>query len=174
MRRSSLRLLRTLCEPLRRTLSLLSPLMKRIVVHTVAQKSWRNFNLVSCELCFRGSGGGLARDIPKAEAKNELQRIHNLSCGDNDIRLYRLLKIQGYCWPEIAKEAVDIQKGCSRRQESLDLGESMFVSEVGDWKQLCLDFLQHRVLPPRYSNLWRFRESCRDSCEKWSFLLKGL
>lgn len=50
------------------------------------------FILNNGELYFRGSGGVLARAISKAEAKEELKRVHNLYCGDNNITIYRRLQ----------------------------------------------------------------------------------
>lgn len=45
--------------------------------------------LISRELYFQS--GVLARAISKAETKEELKHVHDLSCGDTDISLYRRL-----------------------------------------------------------------------------------
>lgn len=75
---------------------------------TVAAKELKEFTLVNNKVYFRGTGGLIALAVSKAEAKEELKHVRNLSCGDNDVRLYRRLQRQGYYWPEMAKEANDI------------------------------------------------------------------
>lgn len=65
---------------------------------------------------FQGSGGVLARVISKAEAKEELQCVYGLSCGDNYISLCRRLRRQCYYSLEVAKEAANIQKDCFKYQ----------------------------------------------------------
>lgn len=42
---------------------------------------------------FRGTGGVLALAVSNAEVMKEVQRIHNLSYGDNDLSLYRRLQM---------------------------------------------------------------------------------
>lgn len=43
------------------------------------------------------------------EANEELQRVHELLCGINDVSLYRRLHRQGYYWPEMGKEVAELQ-----------------------------------------------------------------
>lgn len=52
------------------------------------------FTLINGELYFQGSGRVLARAASKAKTKEDLQRVHDLSCQDNDIGLYRRLQRQ--------------------------------------------------------------------------------
>lgn len=79
--------------------------------------------------------------MSKGEAKEELQRTDNLSCGDNDISVYRYLRRQGYHWLKMATKAADLQNDYVRCQESLDIGESLLIKEAEDLRQPCLDFL---------------------------------
>lgn len=81
--------------------------------------------MVNDEFCFRGSGGMLGRPMSKVEGKATLQRVHDLSCGDNDISLYRHLYRQGYYWPKMFKEATELQRSCTKCRESLDVGEPL-------------------------------------------------
>lgn len=46
------------------------------------------------------------------------------------------------------KNAAELQKSCVKCQESLDVGEFLFVEEAGDWRHRYLVFLQHKLLPP--------------------------
>lgn len=57
---------------------------------TVA-RDLKDFMTVNDELYYRGGGGVMARALSIAEAKEELQRVHELSRGDNDVSLYRCL-----------------------------------------------------------------------------------
>lgn len=69
----------------------------------MAAEELKEFAIVNGELYFWGGGGVLARALSKAEAKEVLQRIHDLSCGDNDISLYRRCKdmvMIGPIWPK--------------------------------------------------------------------------
>lgn len=54
----------------------------------------------------------MAQALFTAEAKEELQHIHKLSCADNDVSLYRRLEREGYCWLAMVKEAVELQFVC--------------------------------------------------------------
>lgn len=53
-------------------------------------KKLKYFTLVNGELYFQGSGEVLARPVYKGKAREELQRINNLS-SDNDTSLYKRL-----------------------------------------------------------------------------------
>lgn len=81
----------------------------------------KEFTPVDGEMYYRGSYGVFARAISKNGAKEELERIHNLSCGDNNISLYRLLRRQGYYSPNMGKDAANTQKDCTKCQESIDV-----------------------------------------------------
>lgn len=65
--------------------------------------------IVKGELNYRGGGGIMARALSMAEANEELKRVHELSCKDNNVSLDRRLQKQKYYWPEMAKEATEQQ-----------------------------------------------------------------
>lgn len=44
--------------------------------------------MVNWELYFPGIGTFMAPALSMAEAKEKLQRVHDFSCGNNDINLY--------------------------------------------------------------------------------------
>lgn len=125
---------------------------------SVVVKGLKDFTLINGKLYSRGNGGVLAQAIYKAKAKEELKRIHDLSCEDNDISLYRCLHRRGYYWLEISKDVAELQKSCVKCQDSLDVGEPLFVQKRGDWRQSSLDFLQYWLLLPNLNAVMRFNE----------------
>lgn len=116
-------------------------------LYSVITRALKNFVLKNGELYYRGNRGVLARAISKTEAKTKLERVQDLCCGDNDISLYRRLQRRGYYWPNMKQHTADLQGKCMKCQEFLDVNESLFIEEAGDWKQPYLDFLQHKLLP---------------------------
>lgn len=72
--------------------------------------------------------------MSKVDVKEELQCVHDLSSGDNDIKLYRRLQKQGHYWAQMFKEATDLQKSCAKCQEFLHIGNrcSSKRGEIGD------------------------------------------
>lgn len=59
---------------------------------------------------YQGSGGILATAISEAESKEQLKQIHDSTCADNDISLYRRIQRQCYYWPSMPKNAAHIQQ----------------------------------------------------------------
>lgn len=107
----------------------------------------------------------------KGKHKQELQQIHDVSCGDNNISLYKRLQMEGY-WPKMAKEADDFQRSYTRCQESLDVGEYLFTQEGRDWLPPYLDFVQHLLLPSYHFDAMKFKRKFfveEDSLFKRSF-----
>lgn len=54
-------------------------------------KDLKDFIISNGGIYYRGSDGVLARALCLTETREELHRIHHLSCGENDINLYRCL-----------------------------------------------------------------------------------
>lgn len=77
-------------------------------------RNLKDFMAINNELYHHCGGGFVARPLSITEVKEELQRVHELSCGDNDVSIYRCLKRQGYYWPRTAKEATELQSACRR------------------------------------------------------------
>lgn len=63
---------------------------------TTSVKEHKDFTVGEGELHYRGNRGILVRAILEEEARVELECVHDLSCGDNDIGLYRRLQKYGY------------------------------------------------------------------------------
>lgn len=51
----------------------------------------KDFAIVNRELDFPGIGTVMALALSMAKAKEEQQHVHDISCGNNDINLYRRL-----------------------------------------------------------------------------------
>lgn len=54
----------------------------------------------------------LASPLSKAEAKEELQHVHNLTCGDNVIIPFRRLERQSYYKLKMTKEQLTFKRVC--------------------------------------------------------------
>lgn len=87
----------------------------------------------------------MAQALSTAQAKVELQRAHDICCGDNDISIYKTLHRQGYYWLEMAKEVIELQLVCWQCQEPLNTWEPLFIEEDGDRRQPYMDFFQHNL-----------------------------
>lgn len=66
--------------------------------------------IIEGQLYYQGSGGILATAISEAESKEQLKQIHDSTCADNDISLYRRIQRQCYYWPSMPKDAAHIQQ----------------------------------------------------------------
>ena len=105
------------------------------------------YMLLHGELYYREPGGSLARCLDKEEAKLRLNQIHEKSCGDGDVSLYRRVQRQGYYRPEMEREAGELQLSCPRCQIIFREDECCFVGEVQDWRQVYIS--QRRIASPR-------------------------
>lgn len=56
----------------------------------------KDLTIVKGELYYRVGGGATAQASSVSEAKKELQRVQELSCGDNNFSLYRRVQRQDY------------------------------------------------------------------------------
>lgn len=89
------------------------------------------------------------------EAEEELHRAHEISCGNDDVNLYRQLQKKLYYWPKMAKDASEIQKGClqyksiSMRKESLCLRSKIL-------EKTYLNFLLHKSVATE--SIWRLED----------------
>ncbi|GMP96894.1 hypothetical protein CsSME_00045332 [Camellia sinensis var. sinensis] len=105
------------------------------------------FTIIQGELYFRGGTGFLARCVGQQEASFRLQQIHEKSCGDGDISLYRRIQRQGYYWPEMEKDSNQLQKECPKCQSYIREDESCFEIDTLDWRQVYIDYLKEGTLP---------------------------
>uniref|UniRef100_A0A2N9I8L2 RNA-directed DNA polymerase n=1 Tax=Fagus sylvatica TaxID=28930 RepID=A0A2N9I8L2_FAGSY len=76
-------------------------------------KALKDFVLISGDLYRRLPGGILARCVSPQEGTKKLQEVHEKSCElEGGVSLYRRLQRLGYFWPDMSKEAADLQKRC--------------------------------------------------------------
>uniref|UniRef100_A0A2N9I5K4 Integrase catalytic domain-containing protein n=1 Tax=Fagus sylvatica TaxID=28930 RepID=A0A2N9I5K4_FAGSY len=76
-------------------------------------KALKDFVLISGDLYRRLPGGILARCVSLQEGTKKLQEVHEKSCElEGGVSLYRRLQRLGYFWPEMSKEAADLQRRC--------------------------------------------------------------
>uniref|UniRef100_A0A2N9I4R3 Integrase catalytic domain-containing protein n=2 Tax=Pentapetalae TaxID=1437201 RepID=A0A2N9I4R3_FAGSY len=88
------------------------PLKAKLVSPVAAAdfKEIKDYTLISGELYRRLPGGVLARCISIQEAKRKLIEVHEKTCeAEGGISLYRRLQRLGYYWPNMSREAADLQ-----------------------------------------------------------------
>lgn len=153
--------LRRLCKPLYRIWFLwtllkqdwCSPIIQSLTrpSSTFTLRDLKEFTLVNGNLYFWTSGEVLAWAISKAEAKEELQRVHDLSCAGNYISLYRACKrkvIVSLRWPrkQLTSERFCKVPGVPRcRRILVPLRGRRLETTI-------LDFYHYHLLPPNWSD----------------------
>ncbi|CAL8992919.1 unnamed protein product [Prunus brigantina] len=85
------------------------PLKKKLVEES-SIKDLKDYVIIFGEL-YRGLPGGvLTRCVGVAEARRRLQEVHDATCTlEPIISLYRRLQRKGYYWPEMKKQAAELQ-----------------------------------------------------------------
>ena len=77
----------------------------------VDRKVLKDFVLISGDLYRRLPGGVLARCVSLQEGTRKLEEVHEKSCDfEGGVSLYRRLQRLGYFWPDMSKEAADLQR----------------------------------------------------------------
>ena len=77
-------------------------------------------------------GGVLSRCVGQDKAHKKLKEVHDKTCGScGEISLYRRLQIVGFYWPNMGKDADQVQTQCGACQLTADREESyaVFISE---------------------------------------------
>ena len=76
-------------------------------------KIFKDYVLIAGDLYRRLPGGVLARCVNLKEEVRKLTEVHEKSCEFRDgINLYRRLQRLGYFWPNMSKEAANLQEQC--------------------------------------------------------------
>ncbi|KAF7152592.1 hypothetical protein RHSIM_Rhsim01G0144000 [Rhododendron simsii] len=107
----------------------------------VTLSNLKHFTIYQGVLYYRGSGGLLARCTGEEEAKVKIQEVHERSCRTEDASLYRRLQHQGYYWPTMATDAVELQSKCPKCIEIPSKAECNFIGVYSDWRKPYIDFL---------------------------------
>uniref|UniRef100_A0A2N9G908 RNase H type-1 domain-containing protein n=1 Tax=Fagus sylvatica TaxID=28930 RepID=A0A2N9G908_FAGSY len=98
------------------------PLKAKLMSLVVAAdfKEIKDYTLIFGELYRRLPGGVLARCISIQEAKRKLIEVHEKTCEDGGgISLYRRLQRLGYYWPNMSREAADLQSILSQTHKEV-------------------------------------------------------
>ncbi|CAL2231673.1 unnamed protein product [Prunus armeniaca] len=111
-------------------------------------KELKDYAIIFGELYRRLPGGILTRCIGITEAQEKLQEVHEVTCNlEPIISLYRRLQRQGYYWPEMRKQAAEIQANCPKCAKIPSAEESFTVSFAEDWRAPYLASFINGVLP---------------------------
>ena len=95
-------------------------------------KLLKDFAMMRGEQYRRIPGGVLSRCVGQDKAHKKLKEVHDKTCGScGEISLYRRLQIVGFYWPNMGKDADQVQTQCGACQLTADREESyvMFISE---------------------------------------------
>ncbi|XP_008231232.1 PREDICTED: uncharacterized protein LOC103330426 [Prunus mume] len=93
-------------------------------------------------------GGILTRCIGTIEAHEKLQEVREVTCNlEPIISLYRRLQRKGYYWPEMRKQAAEMQANCPKCAKIPSTEESFTISFAEDWRAPYLASFINGVLP---------------------------
>nr|XP_023926184.1 uncharacterized protein LOC112037580 [Quercus suber] len=98
-------------------------------------KALKDYALVKGELYRRMPYGVLTRCIKLEEAQKKLKEVHDKTCGSyEEVSLYRRLQRAGFYWPNMGKDADQVQTQCGACQLAADREESYVVFAYEDWR----------------------------------------
>ena len=102
--------------------------------------------LINDQVYKRFSDGILAKCIDEEFGRKVLDEVHSKICGLDGPTLARRIQRLGYFWPELRKQANELQRNCKQCQLVIDPKESFFVEEE-DWRRIYIDYINHGQLP---------------------------
>ena len=109
-------------------------------------KELRDYILIEGESYRRLPGGILSRCINEKEEKLRLEELQAYGIVKK-ISLYRRMQRIGYYWPNMNKEAANIQEKCQECQLAIDKEESYSVFVTEDWRISFIEYLAQGILP---------------------------
>jgi hypothetical protein len=127
-------------------------------VATTDFKEIKDYTLISGELYHRLPGGVLARCIIIQEAKRKLIEVHEKTYEEGGgINLYLRLQRLGYYWPNMSREAADLQSQCSTCQFQHDNEEVYATFASTDWRVPFLEYFLEGILPQTHKEVYRLK-----------------
>ena len=138
-------------------------------------KVLKDFVLISGDLYCRLPGGILARCVSLQEGIRKLQEVHEKSCElEGGVSLYRRLQRLGYFWPDMSKEAADLQRHyptCQHQHENEQVCTTFLSS---DWRTPFLEYFIEGILPQTGREVARIKKlSTRYFVESGILFRKG-
>ncbi|CAL9017729.1 unnamed protein product [Prunus brigantina] len=125
-------------------------------------KDLKDYVIIFGELYRRLPGGVLTRCVGVAEARKRLQEVHNATCSlEPIISLYRRLQRKGYYWPEMKKQAAELQSNCPTCSTVLSTEESFTISFAEDWRAPYLAFFVEGTLPTNTKLAYKLKKTIK-------------
>lgn len=127
----------------------LAPIIKQLETKegSLSLSDLSKYFLLQGELYRKNPSGYLSRCIGPDEAKGKLEAMHGKTCGASDIPLYRRVQREGYFWPDMARDASQVQQGCPHCQSFPTFKEACLVEVNEDWRVPYINYLVKGTLP---------------------------
>nr|XP_023877949.1 uncharacterized protein LOC111990408 [Quercus suber] len=121
-------------------------------------KCFKYYTLVAGELYKKFPGGVLARCLSLNESSKRLREVPEKSCNSGGaISLYKRLQRSGYYWPDMDKQAANIQSQCEKCQHIPRHEESYAMFTSNDWRIPFLEYLIEDILPNNPNEAYRLK-----------------
>ncbi|CAL8163312.1 unnamed protein product [Prunus armeniaca] len=125
-------------------------------------KDLKDYVIIFEELYRRLPGGVLTRCVGVAEVRRRLQELHDATCSlEPVISLYRRLQCKGYYWPEMKRQAAELQSNCPTCSTILSTEESFTISFAEDWRAPYLAFFVGGTLPTNSKLAYKLKKTIK-------------